>query len=1047
MRKSTLLSALLLLVGYCNAWGQTHVTDVATLTEGTIVALQCRDTNGGAGYYFNGINVKTSSLEYSNFYKIRKTSDGKTALQSLLDGNYVGIDGTTVTNVPTLATAAAFEVMLAEATDWTTVMEGTDKAKTIRFTTGGNHLNAQPLAVKPKYAGGTGGYSVWYVYSYTTEQVAELEPYFTFESYNRGGVLTANGESGNLQHEGSTEADSKWHVALIDGADGVKLSNESLSGLYLAGGSSFTAEGTTWYLVDSPYAAGYKVITQNSDIAAGAAIDANNYNSGTGTWSHTSDDWQGTAWRMAYVSKSVFVRELLSLIEEIRAGVGDGIGYYDGTTAEPILSAAESVANNSASSIDQLQDEIAKVSALNIELPQDGKFYMIVCAYSGYMSTQGVEKAMYSDGAQLKWGTLDAGDSRQIWTASAVDGGFKFQNYEDEKYMKNGSTDNVGADMVRLADEGDVVNLTLLAPGQFKLVVAVGDGRGLHTGGHGNGASVSGNVVHWNTEENGASAWFIREVSDPSLLADVTYHYLVDGVEKATRTGKFSVSRPELIPTIEFVKNGAVTVVDDTNVNIACTYDLPFTPSASFAAAKWYIMDMHSNDSGTGDISNGTNQYIWTYNAEDADVVLPKVPATEVNVGYMPDNRLWAIVGNPFDGFKIYNKAAGEGLTLRKAANGNTASVMSATDDRNVFQIHTTTSGIENSVAFKLADDNNYVNTQAVDGVKVLRGWTDADGGSSIRFFEVKTAAKPGSFIALKGAANERYLAGNTKSGRMYMTEGEMTSDNIFYYDTEKHLLNYVTGLYSTGTYSVAAAGVAGDQYDLKYNSGEKIYVKSNFTGGGQYLYNHSDAPGSESLANRNSAPAGDNTNWYAETVTALPVTVTDAGYATLYAPVALTVPAGVEVYTGAIEGEWLMLTAVEGTIPANAAVVVKSAAGTYSFAFAAEDAAAIENNVLQGAVNTQLAPADAYTLQNPAEGVGMYPFDGENVKGFKAYMTNAAGIKGFLFDIDGALTGIESVEAEGENAVKVIYDLNGRRVERAVKGIYIVNGKKVLVK
>ena len=40
--------------------------------------------------------------------------------------------------------------------------------------------------------------------------------------------------------------------------------------------------------------------------------------------------------------------------------------------------------------------------------------------------------------------------------------------------------------------------------------------------------------------------------------------------------------------------------------------------------------------------------------------------------------------------------------------------------------------------------------------------------------------------------------------------------------------------------------------------------------------------------------------------------------------------------------------------------------------------------------------------------------------------------------------TGIEAVDADAE---AVIYDLQGRRVEKAVKGVYIVNGKKVLVK
>lgn len=45
---------------------------------------------------------------------------------------------------------------------------------------------------------------------------------------------------------------------------------------------------------------------------------------------------------------------------------------------------------------------------------------------------------------------------------------------------------------------------------------------------------------------------------------------------------------------------------------------------------------------------------------------------------------------------------------------------------------------------------------------------------------------------------------------------------------------------------------------------------------------------------------------------------------------------------------------------------------------------------------------------------------------------------------VSGDTTGIELTEAQGSS---VIYDLQGRRVEKATKGIYIVNGKKVVIK
>ena len=35
----------------------------------------------------------------------------------------------------------------------------------------------------------------------------------------------------------------------------------------------------------------------------------------------------------------------------------------------------------------------------------------------------------------------------------------------------------------------------------------------------------------------------------------------------------------------------------------------------------------------------------------------------------------------------------------------------------------------------------------------------------------------------------------------------------------------------------------------------------------------------------------------------------------------------------------------------------------------------------------------------------------------------------------------------KGENGVKAVYDLQGRKIANPTKGIYIINGKKMLVK
>ena len=59
-----------------------------------------------------------------------------------------------------------------------------------------------------------------------------------------------------------------------------------------------------------------------------------------------------------------------------------------------------------------------------------------------------------------------------------------------------------------------------------------------------------------------------------------------------------------------------------------------------------------------------------------------------------------------------------------------------------------------------------------------------------------------------------------------------------------------------------------------------------------------------------------------------------------------------------------------------------------------------------------------------------------------RAYLSVPAGgsIKAFYFDETDAVQSIA-----GDKAEKVIFDLQGRRVQKAVKGIYIINGQKTI--
>ena len=193
---------------------------------------------------------------------------------------------------------------------------------------------------------------------------------------------------------------------------------------------------------------------------------------------------------------------------------------------------------------------------------------------------------------------------------------------------------------------------------------------------------------------------------------------------------------------------------------------------------------------------------------------------------------------------------------------------------------------------------------------------------------------------------------------------------------------------------------------------------------------------------------------FYVGEVDALPIAISEAGLATFYSPVAVTVPDNVTAYTGKIsaDGAALNLTPVEGsTIPANTAVILEGK-GEVSLPIAGDASVAeTENEVFTGTISTIATPegTDILTLQSRGDGkIGFYIYNGETLAGFKAYLTmpnDPAGVKGIDLNF-GMTDAIREIVKDGQQA-EAIYDLTGRRVEKAVKGIYIVNGKKTVIK
>ena len=209
------------------------------------------------------------------------------------------------------------------------------------------------------------------------------------------------------------------------------------------------------------------------------------------------------------------------------------------------------------------------------------------------------------------------------------------------------------------------------------------------------------------------------------------------------------------------------------------------------------------------------------------------------------------------------------------------------------------------------------------------------------------------------------------------------------------------------------------------------------------------------------------NGSYYSEiTVTYPPsqsfsLTTADTEPYSLYLDYPVTIPEGIEAYTGALDAaeETLKMKEVEGTIPANTAVIVKSAtADTYVFK-ETYTAASIESNSLKGVTaDTDIATlvtagktlltlgtkGGKVAFRKPATGT-------TQVKANKAYLLvntpSSEGAKTVKMIFDGETTGISEFTANEDVTNAPLFNLNGQRVNANAKGLLIKNGKKIIIK
>ena len=186
------------------------------------------------------------------------------------------------------------------------------------------------------------------------------------------------------------------------------------------------------------------------------------------------------------------------------------------------------------------------------------------------------------------------------------------------------------------------------------------------------------------------------------------------------------------------------------------------------------------------------------------------------------------------------------------------------------------------------------------------------------------------------------------------------------------------------------------------------------------------------------------------------------ASFATLALPFDFKVASSntndAKLYSGAYNASTgtLDMTAVEGVVPANAGVVIKSdskAANIVLTANTKSAATALTGNQLVGTTEeiafSELTDKLVFgvTAQNH---VGFYAAGGSDaLPANRAYLPTSVlgGNNAVAMNFGGNVTGINAV-VKADKANAAIYDLTGRRVTRTVKGgLYIQNGSKFVAR
>ena len=484
---------------------------------------------------------------------------------------------------------------------------------------------------------------------------------------------------------------------------------------------------------------------------------------------------------------------LQNRVNEIKPLIGDNPGFYSSENVSGPITIAENLIASSSSTVDELKGQLNTLNALSINMPISNKQYLLISANPAFEANQGVKKAMYAETGQntnvTRWGTLNLADDKFKWTFTPnVSSGYDVENV--------GTT----AKMIAWADNrqplGDnAANITLASLGQGQFNIKNGSSI-MHTEGHGDGTGDSNVIVSWGGGVNTSSAWYIIDVEN---IATITYQ-IKDGGDVVWSQDFVTYKGGDYpIPSLGWISVFYDVDVPTGTVSENQVVELTTTPKIkTFADAnnvgQWYALDIHGNEA----------KYPLYHNADNLRVEYKGYTnADEYTRGAVKsDDYLWAFIGNPFTGVKLYNKSSH--LYATQTSDADQEITLSA--EGTVFKVHSSAHASLKETAFALkADGRSYYFNHRGDKVQ---GWTAPDAGSSLRAWPatVTSASLTKTLKAEYGTLAIPFYS-RIPSGLEIYTCSSVSAENVV-------VLTPVTDWVRPNT-AYIVKGVAGDSYEF----------------------------------------------------------------------------------------------------------------------------------------------------------------------------------------------------------------------------------------